>query len=139
MKTITITKESGRIRMDGGDLDSIFRTMRNGVYTLTLKRKVTKRTLAQNDLMWLWFSCIEDETGTPKEDVHDVYCYKFLRKSVHFGDEMCFASGQTRNLSTDEMSLFLKRVQADAATELGIMLPSPEDRYFEQFYNQYNK
>jgi len=138
MKTITITKESGKVQMDA-DLDSILSTMRNGVYTMTIKRRVTKRTLAQNDLMWLWFTCIEVETGTPKEDVHDVYCYKFLRKFVGMGDTSCPAVGETKHLSTEEMSLFLQKVQADAASELGIMLPNPEDRRFEAFLNQYNR
>ena len=37
-----------------------------------------------------------------------------------------------------QMSDFMNKVQADAASELGIQLPIPEDRYFEEFYQQYN-
>jgi hypothetical protein len=33
--------------------------------------------------------------------------------------------------------VFLNQVQADAATEFGITLPNPDDRYFEDFYNTY--
>ena len=38
----------------------------------------------------------------------------------------------------EEMTEFLNKIQADAATELGITLPLPEDRFFEQFYQQFN-
>ena len=39
---------------------------------------------------------------------------------------------------TDEMTEFLNKIKADAAMELGITLPLPEDRFFEQFYAQFN-
>ena len=32
----------------------------------------------------------------------------------------------------------LDKVQADAQTELGITLPKPEDRFFAEFYSQFN-
>jgi hypothetical protein len=35
------------------------------------------------------------------------------------------------------MTVFLNKVQADAAVEFGITLPSPEDKYWEDFYNEY--
>jgi hypothetical protein len=36
------------------------------------------------------------------------------------------------------MTNFLNQIQADAASELGITLPLPEDRFFECFYQQFN-
>jgi hypothetical protein len=38
----------------------------------------------------------------------------------------------------EEMTEFLNKIQADAAMELGITLPKREDRFFEQFYAQFN-
>ena len=35
------------------------------------------------------------------------------------------------------MTDFLNKVQADAAAELGITLPLPEDRYYSEFINEY--
>ena len=40
-------------------------------------------------------------------------------------------------LNTQRMTNFLDNIKADAASELGIQLPLPEDRYFEQFIKQY--
>ena len=62
--------------------DYLCSTLKNGTYTVSIKRKVEPRTLSQNALMWLWFACIERETGTDKLDVHDYYCRKFLPRQI---------------------------------------------------------
>lgn len=135
MKQVTITKEDGQVRIDT-DLDYLFSTLRNGVYTLTIKRASEKRTVAQNDLMWMWFACIENETGTAKDDVYNHYCKKFLSKPDPMGEG--FINDTSSRLNTKQMTDFMMKIQADAASELGITLPVPDDRYFEDFYQQYN-
>lgn len=135
MKQVTIRKEDGQVRVDT-NLDYLFSTLRNGVYTLTIKRASEKRTVAQNDLMWMWFACIENETGTAKEDVYNHYCKKFLSKPDPMGEG--FINDTSSRLNTKQMTDFMKKIQADAASEYGITLPVPEDRYFEDFYLQYN-
>ncbi|GAA2993403.1 NinB/YbcN family protein [Prevotella corporis] len=135
MKQVTIKKEDGQVRVDT-NLDYLFSTLRNGVYTLTIKRASEKRTVAQNDLMWMWFACIEGETGTAKEDVYNHYCKKFLSKPDPMGEG--FINDTSSRLNTKQMTDFMMKIQADAASELGITLPVPDDRYFEAFYQQYN-
>lgn len=135
MKQVTIKKEDGQVRVDT-NLDYLFSTLRNGVYTLTIKRASEKRTVAQNDLMWMWFACIEGETGTAKEDVYNHYCKKFLSKPDPMGEG--FINDTSSRLNTKQMTDFMMKIQADAASELGITLPVPEDMYFEAFYQQYN-
>lgn len=123
-------------------LDEFLRSLRwlkNGDYTIILKRKNTKRSLSQNDLMWLWFTCIQDETGTPKEYVYKHYCKKFLMiNMLVFNHQVEFFYKTSSELTKEEMTEFLNNIQADAATELGITLPNPEDRYFELFQQQYS-
>ena len=41
-------------------------------------------------------------------------------------------------LNSEQMTEFLNKIQADAAQELGITLPLPTDRFFEQFNQQFN-
>lgn len=135
MKQVTIRKEDGQVCVDT-NLDYLFSTLRNGVYTLTIKRASEKRTIAQNDLMWMWLACIENETGTAKEDVYNHYCKKFLSKPDPMGEG--FINDTSSRLNTKQMTDFMKKIQADAASEFGITLPVPEDRYFEDFYLQYN-
>lgn len=134
MKQLIVTKKDGKVKLDT-DLDYLFSTLRNGVYVMTIKRASEKRTISQNDLMWMWCSCVEDETGTPKQDVYNHYCKKFLSKPDPLGDGII--NDTSSHLNTKEMTDFLMKIQADAASELGITLPVPEDRFFEAFFNQY--
>lgn len=136
-KVITLRKQDGRLMFDV-EPAYIFSTLSNGAYTITIKKAQEKRSLPQNDLMWLWFTCIEQETGTPKEDVYMYYCKKFLCKVIEIGGHREKIYNTSSKLTMEEMTEFLNKIQADAATELGITLPKREDMFFEQFYAQFN-
>ena len=134
--TLTLTKDGEQVSFDR-DPASVFQLLRNGRYTVTIVKEKDPRSIAQNDLMWLWFTCIEQETGTSKQDVHDYYCMKFLQKTIPWnGDDLIIVEGTSR-LTKERFSWFLDNVQADARTEFGISLPRPEDQYFEEFYQTY--
>ena len=137
MKVVRVEKKDGRVSLDT-DLDYLFSTLRNGSYNLILKRVNEKRTINQNDLMWMWFRCIENDTGTDKNDIYMYYCKKFLCKVIRVGEKVEKVYETSSMLNTAQMSDFMKKIQADAASELGITLPIPEDKYFEAFYQQYN-
>lgn len=113
--------------------------LRNGVYTVKIVRKTEPRTISQNSLMWLWYKCIEEQTGTPKEDVHDYYKAKFLSRPIAVKGQWVKVVGSTTELNTLQMTDFLNKVQADAATELGINLPLPADRHYQAFVDEYKK
>lgn len=137
MKVVRVEKKDGRVSLDT-DFDYLFSTLRNGSYNLILKRVNEKRTINQNDLMWMWFRCIENDTGTDKNDIYMYYCKKFLCKVIRVGEKVEKVYETSSMLNTAQMSEFMKKIQADAASELGITLPIPEDKYFEAFYQQYN-
>ena len=132
-----MTKNDGRLTFDV-DLPYVFSLLANGKYTITIKRANEKRSIPQNDLMWMWLTCIERETGTPKDDVYMYYCKKFLMKTIQIGERLEHIYNTSSKLNQEQMSEFLTKIQVDALTELGITLPKPEDRFFEQFYAQFN-
>ena len=136
-KTVIMTKNEGRLTFDV-ELPYVFSLLANGKYTITIKRANEKRSIPQNDLMWMWLTCIERETGTPKDDVYMYYCKKFLMKTIQVGNRMERIYNTSSKLNTLQMTDFLNKIKADAAQELGIRLPLPEDRFFECFYAQYN-
>ena len=136
-KTVIMTKNDGRLTFDV-ELPYVFSLLANGKYTITIKRANEKRSIPQNDLMWMWLTCIERETGTPKDDVYMYYCKKFLMKTIQVGNKMERIYNTSSKLNQEQMSEFLTKIQVDALTELGITLPKPEDRFFEQFYAQFN-
>ena len=137
MKVVRVEKKDGRVSLDT-DLDYLFSTLRNGSYNLILKRVNEKRTINQNDLMWMWCRCIENDTGMDKNDIYMYYCKKFLCKVIRVGEKVEKVYETSSMLNTAQMSEFMTKIQADAASELGITLPIPEDKYFEAFYQQYN-
>ena len=141
-KTINITKEGGEVLYRDyihESLDNALKTVANGKYTLSIKKNVKKRTLDQNALMWLWFSCIQHETGQNINDIHDYYCTRFLNRVVKINGRGFFAVSGTSKLNTESFTNFLNNVQADAASEFGITLPLPEDLQWEAFKNEYEK
>lgn len=111
----------------------------NGEYTIRFERAKKPRSNDQNRLMWLWFTCIAESwseatgrTFSPQV-VHDTYCTLFLPINTPRGQ----IAGHTSSLTTEQMTAFLNKVQADAASEYGITLPNPEDLYFEMWAEQY--
>ena len=136
VKSLILTKNGEQVSFNM-EPAAIFQTLRNGRYVVTIAREKEPRSLDQNALMWLWFTCMEHETGTTKQDVHDYYCAKFLRKQIAWnGNTRTIVEG-TSKLTKDKMTHFLDLVQADALTEFGIKLPLPEDKYFNEFYETY--
>lgn len=136
-KTITLNKVHGRLMFDI-EPASVFDLLTNGQYIITIKKATSKRSIDQNNLMWLWFECIARETGTSKDDIYMYYCKKFLCKVITIGDKQEKIYTTSSKLTTEQMKNFLDNIQADASSELGIRLPNPEDRFFEAFYQQFN-
>ena len=136
MPTTTLVKKNGEVSMEQS-LEYLCSKLANGTYDLTISRKKEPRTVAQNALMWMWFECISQETGTPKQDVHDYYCSLFLAKPISIGNKQVMVKGSSSSLSTADMTKFLNLIQADAQTELGINLPLPADRFYSEFIKEY--
>ena len=110
----------------------------NKRYTIEITQKRENRTLDQNALYWLWLTCIEQETGNSKEDIH-YYCKdNFLpKKEMQIAGEVVYIPESTTKKDTKQFSDYMNKVQVFAASELGIILPDPQDLIFESFYNEY--
>ena len=132
-QTAILVKEKGEVTLSK-PFDFLCSQLRNGRYRLTIERYTEPRTLNQNALMWLWFKCIEDETGTPPMEAYNHYCKKVLAYVNDWGEEVYNPSS---HLNTKQMTDFLQKIQADAASEFGITLPLPADRYYQDFINEY--
>lgn len=131
-----LTKRNGEVSMDRS-FDMMCSLLRNGEYTVKIVRKTTPRTISQNSLMWMWFKCMEECTGTSKDDFHDYYKAKFLKRQIVVGNRWVTVIGNTKTMNTLQMTDFLEKVKADAAAEFGITLPLPEDRYYQDFIQEY--
>lgn len=131
-----LSKVNGVVKMDK-DFNLMCSLLRNGEYTVKIVRKTQPRTVSQNSLMWMWYKCMEESTGQAKEDFHDYYKAKYLQRQVQIGRRVVTVVGSTTDLNTLQMTNYLEKVKADAATEFGIMLPLPEDRNYQTFISEY--
>lgn len=142
MKHYDFTKEKGVVDVAAihGWIDKVVKYLMNGGYTITITKVVKKRTLSQNRLMWMWFKCMEDDSGQSAQDWHDYYCKKLLgREFVTPDGEINILSGHTSTMNTAQMTDFLNKVQADAATEWGITLPLPGEEGYDDMQLQYGR
>ena len=119
-------------------LDVTAKSLKDGEYEISISKVKKSRSLSQNKLMWLWFKCISDETGTEIQDIHDYYCDLFLKREVTIKGKEVLVTGSTSQLDTKNFTIFMKKIQADASTELGIILPLPEDLSINDFIQRYS-
>jgi hypothetical protein len=125
--------ESERAAMVG----VILRTDLSKPYVLEWKRLAHKRSIQANGLYWMWLSCIAEETGHTKEELHEYFAQKNLpsiEKNV-FGWPVTLRRS-TATLDVDEFSTYLNKIEQEA-TELGIYLPKPGLPGWDDFYERY--
>lgn len=104
--------------------------------SITTHRKI--RTIPQHRLYWLWLTCISEETGNDKETLHEYFKQEFLgRIIVKIFKQEVYPCKTTTGLNTKEYTTYLERIKVFAASELGIVLPEPKDRHFQEFYEKY--
>lgn len=107
------------------------------LYTVEVIEKKSTRSISQNNLYWLWLTCIEFETGTERNDLHDYFKDKFLipEDIKVFGESR--QRRTTTNMNTTQFKYYLDRIQIFANTDLSISLPDPESQYWDEFYKFY--
>ncbi len=130
--TIITTKDKEAVK-------SVIDKLPEGVrYDVSIKRHRERRTIDQNRLYFLWLACISNETGQSKDDLHDYFKQLYLgfkQRAVLNGK--IYVNPSTSALDTKQFTDYLNRVQEFANMELEILLPSPEDMEFSQFYERY--
>lgn len=88
----------------------------------------TKRSMQQHRLYHLWVGIIAEHTGYSHDEAHELLKAQFLPpKIVDFGGVTKQITASTTKLNVQEMTAYLNQVEAFAGSNLGLMLPRPED------------
>ena len=111
----------------------------NKEYDVTVAVHKAQRSVPQNKLYWAWVALICEETGADRDEVHGELKRRYLPSESVVGlyGEVITRPISTSKLNTAQFTAYLEKVQVLASSELGIILPVPEDRIFEEFYEQY--
>ncbi len=100
-------------------------------WDITIEPHRQRRTLSQNALMWKWVEdvvkYVHEATGQDKEDIHEFCKQKFLDPKVIEINGEIVKRWSTKGLSKAEMSAYLDKIYAWATSEMGLLLPVPED------------
>ena len=109
-------------------------------YNVTVNLHRQTRSCPQNRLYWMWINCISRETGNDPADLHEYFGDKWLQKiEVKMFDGFIVRKSQsTTTLNTAEFTAYLDKIQIFASSELGIVLPNPEDLVFAEFQDYYS-
>lgn len=126
-QTIIIRDEKLRARVIGWiraiNLDKPWR--------VTVEPHRKRRSLSQNSLMWLWIGEVADlvgqHTGMDAADVHEFFKQKFLPPRIIEVGGVTEDVRSTAKLTTLEMTTYMDRIYAWVTTELGLLLPLPQE------------
>jgi len=89
---------------------------------VTVKKVIKGRSTNQNNLYWLWLTCIGNELGYDIEDLHCTFKSMFL---TDISKKIPIVRSTT-SLSTLEFMEYMEKI-ARKMTELNITLPSPDE------------
>ncbi len=107
-------------------------------WDVKVTKKRWRRSISQNNLYWLWLTCIEQETGNDRNELHEFFKAKFLG----FEEIKVLGYYVTRVISTTskdtkQFKEYLDKIQMFASVELGIELPDPDNKNWSDFYETY--
>lgn len=106
-------------------------------YFFECSEKKRIRTIPQNRLYRLWITCISFETGEDTDVLHDIFKKKWLEPEIVEKYGVKVERYTTTNLNTIQFKYFLDKIQTFANSELGIVLPNPDEKYWDEFYSFY--
>lgn len=100
-----------------------------------------KRSLPQNAILHLWIAVIANTIGEydreqVKSDIKSILLGKQTTYNCFTGEEEQ-REYRTSQMTKEQMQDFLTRLQHWALNELGVTLPSPEDRGFAEMQERY--
>lgn len=133
-----------RLREGGGRgavIVAINALPQEGDYDVILREHKSDRSLAQNNLMWMWLTIIAREYAQARDEAKDWYSpeewkeefqEKFLGyKAVRMPSGTKNRLIGTSELTTRQFTAFLEDMEHYCGSVLNITLPHPEDVYYE--------
>lgn len=125
---IVISNEAVRKRV----MDLIAALDLSKPWAITVAPHRKRRTTSQNALYWKWIETtvgiVARETGNDRDDMHLFFKQKFLTPRVFQINGQTVTEYSTKTLTTGEMADYMNRIYAWVTSELGLLLPVPEDR-----------
>jgi hypothetical protein len=138
MKSIVFKKNEGfNVSILTAFINKNYPLLKNGLWELSFDKPI--RTNLENKTFHGWLRIISEETGQDQRTLYQYYCEKFIPLSCSYYKDGRFCSGGTSTLTTKQFAVFLTEIKAEVQTELGIELPTSDQKSFDEFYSEYCK
>jgi len=115
-------KQGNLILNDIKRFNLFIKKQKDCVVEVRVKKYRKQRSTDQNSLYWMWLGIIGDDLGYDADELHATFKAMFL---TDLSKKLPLVRSTTA-LNTQEFSLYLERIDRQAS-ELGIVLPHPED------------
>lgn len=123
MKTV-IKFTGGKISpVDFEKLNNHLTGLKDGEYTIEVKRHYKNRTIPQNRLLWDIYRQVSEQTGYETEEIHAMMGQKFL---LDESGKSPFVKSTTK-LTTIEFNVFIKKIVRFFSVEASLQIYLPED------------
>lgn len=104
-----------------------------------IERIPEKKSVNQNNYIWLVFTVIAYDTGNEPKDIYEYYLDKFpVYKTIYKNKAEIIIRISMSRFNKDQMRKFIDKVIIDARQE-GYNIPNPEDKKALDMYNYYRK
>lgn len=107
-------------------------------WDVEIREHKSKRSLAQNRLLWSWHAEVQrhlgESTGTwhAVEDIHEYIVRSLLPlRTVEIGGKAMRMRASTSRLRVAQFTDFLRRYEEHARDRWGVQFPHPENLYYE--------
>lgn len=95
---------------------------------VTVSRDKATRSSEQNRFYWSGVvGLMAEELGYSKDDMHAILAYKFLRMEAETPAGTLPFVRSTASLKTDEFERYIEDIRIWAASDLGIVIPTPNE------------
>lgn len=110
---------------DRHDFEKLLKDLPEGSYYFSISKYTGKRTIEQNRLYWKILAIVSDYTGYEKDELHEIFKYKFLKRSKQDENtgEIFEYIKTTTKLKIPEFSDYIDKVKRYCTTNLGCKLP----------------
>jgi hypothetical protein len=113
-----------------------------GRYRLSFTKIKERRSLSQNNTLWMWETHISNELGWSKEEVHEYNIEHFAqRKEVKLPNgivAMIPMRTSDKEMDSARMSFYMNQIQI-FWNQQGVTLPDPEDYKAKEMFDFYEE
>ena len=133
MNSLRLTVQDGKLSFPDKELLAQYlRSLKDGEYALTAKKKSRIRTTQQNNYIWSLYTIMqgtEDFGGWETQEIHDYLRSLFLYEVREVNGNQRKILKSTTKLTRKEFAEYVEKIKRYASIEHHIFLPDPDQYY----------